>query len=477
MNDHFEGTLTAADAKRHILHSFEVGPNTSRLRIRLWHSEGFADGLNNMLTLSLFDPQGCRGAGHREGESHEGGRLHVVMIDAARATSGYHPGALPAGTWIVEIDTHRITPAEPCIYRVDIDVDASVDMSEPLPSAPSRTRAATVQARRGWYRGDLHGHTVHSDGSWDVPDLIASARRFKLDFVSLTDHNTVSALPQMDAARAEDLLTIGGMELTTFYGHALALGTREWVDWRVRDGAFGSRRTMPVIAEEVTADGHLFIIAHPASIGDPFCTGCDWTYDDMMPGPAKIVEVWNGGDWDSDSNNERALALYYAWLDQRYRLVATAGTDVHGPFPEDACPGFDVVYAEALDERAILGAIAQGHLYLSSGPQLEFTARASTGAKAMMGDVLTLAGSGAIVEASWSDCSARDRVRLIVDGDTLEERSAGAQGQHTWQLDADQAHWCLIEVRDENDRIAALTNPIFLNGESKAQVTPITSGL
>ncbi len=28
----------------------------------------------------------------------------------------------------------------------------------------------------GWYRGDLHAHTLHSDGDWDVAGLIAFAR-------------------------------------------------------------------------------------------------------------------------------------------------------------------------------------------------------------------------------------------------------------------------------------------------------------
>ncbi len=26
-------------------------------------------------------------------------------------------------------------------------------------------------------------------------------------------------------------------------------------------------------------------------VGDPDCTGCDWRYIEMMPGPARLVEI------------------------------------------------------------------------------------------------------------------------------------------------------------------------------------------
>ena len=51
-----------------------------------------------------------------------------------------------------------------------------------LPAAPGRT----------WLAGDLHSHTVHSDGALTVPELAALAVSRGLDFVAVTDHNTVS---------------------------------------------------------------------------------------------------------------------------------------------------------------------------------------------------------------------------------------------------------------------------------------------
>jgi hypothetical protein len=301
----------------------------------------------------------------------------------------------------------------------------------------------------------LHTHTVHSDGDWDVTGLLATARARGLDFITLTDHNTVTGLDEMDRASSANLLTMGGMELTTFWGHALSLGTRRWIDWRVRLGG----RTMPGIVDEVAAAGGLFVIAHPGSVGDPFCTGCDWRYADMMPGPARAVEVWNGA-WDGDSGNERSLALWYDWLSQGRRLVATAGTDAHGPEPMVGA-GFNVVYAETLSEAAILRTIGRGHLYLSAGPQVEFSARTPTGDRALMGDALP--AGAAELTVGWARCPEDARLQLMADGRPLAEWRPGGNGTRAWSLSAGQARWCLVELRDAQGRMLALTNPIFLD--------------
>ena len=89
--------------------------------------------------------------------------------------------------------------------------------------------------------------------------------------------------------------------MTTFWGHALCLGVHGWIDWRVlADG-----EAMAKIAATAYTQDQVYIIAHPMSPGDPGCTGCAWRYGAMMPGSARLVEIWNG-PWAGDSNNELA---------------------------------------------------------------------------------------------------------------------------------------------------------------------------
>jgi hypothetical protein len=449
----FTGTLDKRDVKQHIPHIFTIPAGTTQLEIRFDYTPAYVNGMLNALHLSLFDPQGCRGAGHRRGDVREDGVTHTILINAIQATPGYRAGPLQPGQWSLVIDTHMILAGQPVPYQIQVHVsNDAVAIPDDLPVRQPQP----PQRGPGWYRGDLHGHTVHSDGSWQIADLLDSARAFKLDFVTLSDHNTVAPLAEFISMAQPDLLTIGGIELTTYYGHALALGIHDWVDWRVRP----SERTMPQIATEVAAAGGTFIIAHPMSVGDPICTGCDWSYADMMPGPARFVEIWNGGIWESESGNEAALALWYSWLNQGHHLVATAGTDVHGPPPAGVQPGFNIVYAEALSEAAILQAISLGHLYLSDGPQIEFTAQSADGTSAMIGE--RLHADRVTINASWQATEQGDQIRLIANGQVLVAQPAHEHGQKQWQLDVAQPHWYVLEVRNLIGHLRAVTNPIFV---------------
>jgi hypothetical protein len=263
----------------------------------------------------------------------------------------------------------------------------------------------------------------------------------------------------MDALSSTNLLTMGGMELTTFWGHALALGLREWVGWSTGEGA----RTMEQIAAEVEARGGVFIIGHPAHVGDPYCTGCQWVYPTMMPGNAHVVEAWNM-KWSGESRNDDALNLIYGWLNQGHRLAFTSGTDNHGRNPNATHLAFNVVYADDLSEREILRAIRAGHSYLSSGARLDLTAT-SGDASALMGDALKVARAATVhVTAGWDDSPPAAELALIVDGVAKEKREVAANGSQAWELKGEDARWCLLTLRSSDQTMLAMTNPIYFDG-------------
>jgi hypothetical protein len=445
MRFELRGTLNDQNSKQHIPHEFAVPAGATKLFLKLEYSPHRATGhdYDNMLCLTLFDPEGCRGARHNNPDQS-------LTITEFFATPGYTPGKLQAGVWTVFIDTHRVLPPDDIHYTLEIDIS-----SEPLDEIAPQWTKATVKARgRGWYRGDLHGHTLHSDASWDVPEFVQYARNYGLDFVTLTDHNTVSPLAQLDSLAGDDLLTMGGSELTTYHGHALALGVRQWQEWRVGTGI-----TMPEIARQVKDKGGIFVIAHPKSMGDPDCTGCDWHYLEMMPGNARHIEVWNG-DWAGESGNKKGLDLWYGWLNKSYRMVATAGTDIHGP-PSNSSLGFNYVFADDLTESDILNAIKQGHLYLSSGPRLELSARNVRLEHVMMGDVIR--GDDVTLSLHWQECQNSDVIRIIVNGGVIHEVFPAERGMLERAL-PDEADWCVVEVRSKKGDVRAVTNPIFVGG-------------
>lgn len=65
---------------------------------------------------------------------------------------------------------------------------------------------------------DLHTHTNHSDGSSTPKELVGLASKLNLT-IALTDHNTVSGLPEFLAeAKRLGVTAISGTELSTVYG-------------------------------------------------------------------------------------------------------------------------------------------------------------------------------------------------------------------------------------------------------------------
>ena len=65
---------------------------------------------------------------------------------------------------------------------------------------------------------DLHSHSIHSDGSATPAELVAMAKEQGL-IIALTDHNTVSGLPDfLEEAEKSGVIAVGGTELSCDYG-------------------------------------------------------------------------------------------------------------------------------------------------------------------------------------------------------------------------------------------------------------------
>lgn len=75
--------------------------------------------LKNLITLSLDDPNGYRGAAHRQADS----QVHIVTEPTA--SPGFLAGKLPAGDWRLVLNVHAlVTPF--CDCRVKIEVEEVV---------------------------------------------------------------------------------------------------------------------------------------------------------------------------------------------------------------------------------------------------------------------------------------------------------------------------------------------------------------
>jgi len=70
---------------------------------------------------------------------------------------------------------------------------------------------------------DLHIHTSHSDGTWDTKRLLQEAEKAKLDYISITDHNSVEAYNDIKNFNLSNIFggkIITGCEFSCYLGDA-----------------------------------------------------------------------------------------------------------------------------------------------------------------------------------------------------------------------------------------------------------------
>jgi hypothetical protein len=332
----------------------------------------------NVIDIGMFDP-----SGHDLGDAAgfrgwSGGARRSFRISRSAATPGYLPGPITPGRWHVILGPFTIVPP-----GVDWTLTVTLHFGRPgrrfEPAPAPRTVPGTG---RRWYRGDLHLHTVHSDGQRTPAQMVKAAQDVGLDFFASTEHNTSSASLVWGRHTPEDLLVLNGEEVTTRDGHWIAAGlpAGAWVDWRYRatDGE------LPRFLDQVRALGGLAIIAHP-SVPIP-STG--WTFGPLEQ--ADAIEVWNG-PWTTD--DEGTLARWHQMLVAGTFVPVVGSSDSHRPDQPVGLPQ-TVVRAETLGTRAVVRALAAGRAWLteSSGVHLSLTLTGPSGT-ATCGETLS-AGPG-----------------------------------------------------------------------------------
>ncbi len=432
--------------------------------------------LRNLLNLSLYDPAGnFRGRWDRR---HFG---KSARVGAGAAAYGFYPGPIRAGEWTIELDAHMIVTQE-CAYRLDVDVEmamgvyrqGAVDVdSESAVGADIGAAAASnalwtgtnttphhpnaPRASKGsWLRGELHLHTWHSDGVAPLAELIREAERARLDFIALTDHNTTSGhgeIPRGGRDESRGLIVIPGMEFTTFFGHAVALGINDYIDWRI-EAPDGFDAKIGAVHER----GGLFQVAHPFSMGDPLCSGCEWLYGNVDYSRVDLVEVWSGSWTGNYWPNRLAFRLWETLLNNGMRVTAVAARDVHRPegLREPADCANTHVWALSPSVEGILEGLRAGRAYVSAGPAISFTVEKvgggrSDGVVGCIGDTVQAAAGevlrfdvivSGMAEDGWGAgriAGGRLIVNLVRNGHVVATTRAGEDGRDREHADAECA--------------------------------------
>ena len=236
----------------------------------------------------------------------------------------------------------------------------------------AQTRESNPSATKRWYKGNLHTHTLNSDGDSTPHEVTTWYREHGYNFLVLTDHNHLTDITGLNALHAakEKFLLITGEEVTDSFQkkpiHINAFNPERLVQPQHGDSVAS---TIQNDVSEIRQAKGIPSVNHP---------NFHWaiTIQDLMAVKGLgLFEVYNGHPM---VNNDGGGG--FASLDEMWDALLTGGQKLRGIAVDDAHhfktygkdrsnPGHGWIYvrAESLTSEAILAAIEAGDFYASSG--------------------------------------------------------------------------------------------------------------
>lgn len=463
-----QGQLTRADHETYVELPFVVPVGPGRLTVIFRH-DGAAD--RTTIDLGLRDPERFRG--------WSGGARDRFTLPETDATPSYLSGPLPAGAWNLVLGVPNLRPGVSTAYEVEIWLETQ--------DAPFRgVSDAPLVAKAAWWRGDLHVHSGHSDGTCrsrqgaPVPcplfKVVETAAERGLNFIALTEHNAGSHAQGLRELQPyfDDILLIPGRELTTFQGHANLIGLTAPLEFRL---GWPGAETLDVVLDKAASLGALVSINHPLMPSGEACMGCGWR-GDLDRSKIQAVEVLNGGAMAAFGGRAESplsgIGFWQDLLDQGHQITAIAGSDSHDPDRPADQPGAlgrpaTVIWAPSLSQADLLKGLREGRAFIDlTHPGLAvFDLEAQAGeATAVMGGRLTAPAGQMITVRVRIDGAPPGRLHMVGSGGVVEvlDLPPGPHATQTFNLRSDgRRGWVRVELRDIAGALLALGNPVYLN--------------
>ena len=427
-----------------------------------------------VIDLGLRDPKGQRG--------WSGGNKSKFNVGEFDATPSYMPGSIQPGDWILVLGIPNIREGQTAHYEADVTLSSTPPPPRARPPLPADP---VISSDPGWRRGDFHSHTGHSDGSCDdgsgtrapcsIEETARAARDARLDFIAITDHNTFSHRdPMRETQRGfPSLLLIPGTEITTFRGHANAIGVSAPLEFEL-----GSPR-LPAVRDlqaNVDQQGAILSINHPGQPSGEICMGCGWTAMDTDWSRIAAVEVINGSGAPG-RKPEGPMSGIVFWenlLRQGYRITAIGGSDNHDPTDrkgERQSPigsPTTVVWTNELSQKGVIEGVKSGRVFidLTNSPGIGFDSegRSAAGAVKMGGVLMLRRGEQGSFIATFQGIPGGSVEIISYNLATIEpSRDRLSQAEATIQLsEGASSGWIRAQVRNANGDLVVFGNPIYV---------------
>lgn len=465
-----KGELTRAQYQHYNEVPFDLPAGVTRVTIRLTYG---GREQRSVVDLGLRDPQRFRG--------WSGGTRDHMTLSTEDATPGYLPGPLPAGRWAVILGVPNIREGARAPYEVQVFIERQPTVTE-FADAP-------IDARPGWYRGDLHMHSGESDGKCraqsgavipcPVYRTVEAAAARRLDFIALSDHNTTAhfnALRELQEG-FDRMLLVPAREVTTFWGHSNVFGPTAFVDFRMTSPTWGQARKW---IDAVHDAGGAVSVSHPGAPSGEICMGCGWRVDDLPARAVDAVELVNGGTMRESGAADGTLQGFAYWtklLNAGWHVTGIGGSDSHDADRAPSEAGAigrptTVIHMPELSVRGLLAGLKSGRVFIDIDGTRDrlLDLSATVGDRhATMGETLTVAAGETVRFQVEVNGVASGTVQLIVDGAArADDRVAVPATQLAtidWTADGGR-HWVRAEVRDPHDRLLLVGNPVYIAGRN-----------
>jgi hypothetical protein len=228
--------------------------------------------------------------------------------------------------------------------------------------------AQDASAVRRWYKGNLHTHTIQSDGDSTPVDVMAWYKRNGYQFLAITDHNAFTDPTPIDTNPNDGFLLIGAEEITNpLTVHVNAIGISHVIPPQ------NAKAVTDILAANlaaIRAQDAIPLICHPNY-------GWAFTAKDMLPLQGSfLLEIASGHPLVNHAGDGRTPSTEQMWdqlLSAGVRVFAAAVDDAHyfrEEFtPERASPGraWVTVRASSLTRERIIEALSSGDFYASTG--------------------------------------------------------------------------------------------------------------
>lgn len=334
--------------------------------------------------------------------------VHVADLEVKAGVGGFLPLNLLEGAGGSLSVRSFDFDGDLAIDRVELDSGTDPYNAASVPGRSVLPYDATVlQEGSRWYRGELYAHSKYGRGTESVGELVSRAEKANLDFLAITDRNTMASIFDPQYA-SKSVVLIPAMEWGTDQrGVALIYGPRTMPD---------PPRTVEAAQAEcirVQAQGGVFAIAHPCFPTAPWQWGLSYVnavqvwargWRDVPPMALKQLgdvykerekltaeQVANGrkpqlvhsiaaaaADSEIASVSANMQAAKF-WDYEMVRGLMAAPIGGSGTASPKVPMGSPVTYIRAREKSlpAIMEGFRQGHVYVSSGvdgPRLTFRA-------------------------------------------------------------------------------------------------------